>query len=75
MDNNFTLHISTFTDRVRAMNQQRGQDLRLSAIEANNLLADITQLAANSARLSQELLDSKEQDIQISVDEIGRAHV
>ena len=40
----------------------------LSAIEANNLLADITQLAANSARLSQELLDSKEQDIQISVD-------
>jgi hypothetical protein len=67
MANDFTLHVNLFSDRVRAMNQQRQTELKLTATEANNLLADITQLAAQSARLSQELLDATQQQVEISV--------
>jgi hypothetical protein len=68
MANDFTLHVNLFADKVRAMNQQRQTELKLSATDANNLLADITQLATTSARLSQQIMDKEQQDVQISMD-------
>jgi hypothetical protein len=65
---NFTLHITTFADRVRAMNQMKQTELKLTATEANNLLADITQTYAMIVRLNEDLEQQKNQDIQISVD-------
>ena len=65
---NFTLHITTFADRVRAMNQMKQTELKLTATEANNLLADITQTYAMIVRLTEDLEQQKNQDIQISVD-------
>ena len=68
MNDNFTLHIRTFADRVRAMNQMRSSDLKLTAIEANNLLADITQLSATCVQLAKASADAGAQTVEIAVD-------
>lgn len=52
MDYKPTLSITQFTDRVRVMNQMRSNEIKLSAADANNLHADITQMLAEIARLS-----------------------
>ena len=54
MANNLTLHVSNFNDRVKAMNQTKSQDLRLTAVEANNLLADIFAVLAHNTRIQAE---------------------
>lgn len=68
MDYRPAMHIVSFNDRVRAMNQTRTADIRLSAIDANNLQADITNMLAEIARLSVQNSGNNEQIVQLSVD-------
>jgi len=46
MDNNVSVHVRMFNDRVRAMNQSNGKILTLNAQEARNLHAEIYELLA-----------------------------
>ena len=66
--NNFTLHITTFADRVRAMNQMKNNELKLTATEANNLLADITQLAMQNVSLVEKVEQVQSQTVEIRMD-------
>jgi hypothetical protein len=66
--NNFTLHITTFADRVRAMNQMKNNELKLTATEANNLLADITQLAMQNISLIEKVDQVQAQTVEIRMD-------
>ena len=68
MENKFTLHISAFNDRVRAMNQLKQPELRLSATEANNLQADILAALAQVARLSAESTAKSGEVTEINLD-------
>lgn len=53
MDSNLPFHIKLYNDRLRAMNQSNGKILTLNAQEARNLHAEIYDLMATIARLSQ----------------------
>jgi hypothetical protein len=55
MDNNYTLHIKLFNDRVRAMNQSNAKLLTLNAEEARSLQAEIYDLMTTVASLTQRL--------------------
>lgn len=63
-----TMHITLFADRVRALNQMRKDELRLTAVEANNLHADITIMLAEIARLNLVIKDNSQQMIQVELD-------
>lgn len=65
---NFTLHINSFADRVRAMNQMRSPELRLTPTEANNLLADVTQLLTQVAAANQKRETDPDQVIEVRMD-------
>ena len=52
MDNNLSVHIRTFNDKVRAMNQTGRKDLALSASEARNLHTEIFELLTQIKELS-----------------------
>ena len=54
MDNNITLHVKMFNDKVRVMNQTQSRDLTLTAQEARNLHADIFALLTHIAELSEQ---------------------
>lgn len=54
MATNLTMHISAFNDRVKGMNQMRNTDLRLTSVEANNLLSDIFAILAQVSRMEAE---------------------
>jgi hypothetical protein len=68
MDYNPTVNILGFNDKIRLMNQTRAMELRITAIEANNLQADITAMLAEIARLSILNNQQNEQIVQISID-------
>jgi len=51
MENNLAYHVQMFNDRVRAMNQTHKTELRLTAVEANNLLSDIFAVLAQNTSL------------------------
>jgi hypothetical protein len=68
MDYNPTIHITNFSDRVRALNQLKTPELRMSSQDANNLLSDITNMLAEIARLSIASHDQSNQSVQIEVD-------
>jgi len=67
MDSKFTHHVTLFNDRVRAMNQMNKQDLRLTAVEANNLLSDIFAVFAQLAAQNQQITENKSQVIEVQV--------
>ena len=62
MDNNLSLHLKTFNDKVRVMNQSQKKDLTLSAQEARNIHSDIFNLLAQLAELTKKPQD----DLQVS---------
>jgi hypothetical protein len=68
MDYNPTVNILAFNDKIRLMNQTRALELRMTAIEANNLQADITAMLAEIARLSVLSNQQNEQIVQVSID-------
>jgi hypothetical protein len=66
MDNNVSLHIKMFNDRVRAMNQSSGKILTLNAQEARSLHAEIYELMATIAGLVND--NTSTTDINVSMD-------
>lgn len=68
MDYKPTLHITTFSDKVRALNQLRNNELRMSAAEANNLHADITVMLAEIARLHLLQKNKTNEVIEVELD-------
>ena len=53
MDNNAGLQVQMFNDRVRAMNQTQRRELTLTAQEARNLHAEIFDMLARIAALTE----------------------
>lgn len=58
MATNLTMHLNNFNDRVKGMNQMRQQELRLTSVEANNILSDVFNLLAQIARLEAQASES-----------------
>lgn len=65
---NLTMHISTFNDRVKGMNQTRQTELRLTAVEANNLLSDVFAVLAQVSRLSNQVTAASSNVTEIVMD-------
>ena len=71
MENNLTLHLKTFNDKIKVMNQTNAKTLVLSQNEARNLHADLFDLLNHCATLSQQLENSGGDTntvVQISMD-------
>ena len=68
MDIKPTLSIQTFSDRVRVMNQMKSPELKLTAMDANNLHADITLVLAEIARLSMQLEQGAREVPEVNMD-------
>lgn len=58
MENNLTIHLKMFNDKVKLMNQMNQKDLILSANEARNLHSDLFDLLNHCATLSQQLANT-----------------
>jgi hypothetical protein len=58
MATNLTMHLNNFNDRVKGMNQMRQQELRLTSVEANNILSDVFSLLSQIARLEARAAES-----------------
>ena len=58
LEQQLSLHLKKFNDRVKVMNQTNSKDLNLSAAEARQLQADIFDLLAKI----NDLVDVKQQD-------------
>lgn len=70
MDNNFTLHIKKFNDKVRLLNNGGQKQIILSAQEARSLHADIQDLLAYCTALNKQLSSNTKSDqvINLSID-------
>lgn len=68
MANNLTYHVSMYNDRVRAMNQMNKPELRLTSVEANNLLSDIVAVLAQVSQLTEQLTQAGNAVVQIQMD-------
>ena len=68
MENNLTYHVSMLNDRVRSMNQTRKPDLRLTAVEANNLLSDIVAILAQVSSLQAKLDAAENTVVEVVMD-------
>lgn len=70
MENNQSIHIKNFNEKVKVMNQKRSKDLTLTAIEAQNLLSEIVNLLAQNSELANKMLAKAEEsgDITVSFD-------
>jgi len=58
MENNLTLHIKSFSDKVKLMNQTGKHNLTLSANDARSLHNDIFDLLAHCTKLSRMLIQN-----------------
>jgi hypothetical protein len=63
MENNLTMHLKMFNDKVKLMNQSQSKQLILSAQEARNLHADLFDLLNHCATISQKLQEKRQDDI------------
>jgi hypothetical protein len=52
--NELSIHVRSFNEKVRIMNQSQKKDLLLTAAEARNLHADIFALLSHIAELSNQ---------------------
>ncbi len=53
MEQQLSLHLKTFNKRVQVMNQTNARELTLSALEARNLHAELFELLAHIADLTE----------------------
>lgn len=65
---NLTYYVTMFNDRVRAMNQTHKTELRLTSVEANNLLSDIVNILAQVASLEDQLKASETKVVEVVMD-------
>jgi hypothetical protein len=63
MENNLTIHLKMFNDKVKLMNQSQSKQLILSAQEARNLHADLFDLLNHCATISQKLQEKRQDDV------------
>ena len=69
MDQQLSIHLQTFNNRIKVMNQTNSKELVLSALEARNLHSEIFDLLAQIAKLSAEpVVDSEDKNITIQMD-------
>jgi len=68
METKLTHHITMFNERVRAMNQMNRTELRLTAVEANNVLSDIFSVLAEATRLQAEINQGQTDVIQVTME-------
>lgn len=71
MENNLTLHLKMFNDKIKAMNQSNAKTLTLTVNEARSLHADLFDLLNHCATLSQRLENAGVDDntvVQINMD-------
>jgi len=66
MEHQLSLHLKNFNKRVQIMNQTNARELTLSALEARNLHAELFELLAHVADLT-ELKDQQEQASVVTV--------
>jgi hypothetical protein len=67
METKLTHHITMFNERVRAMNQMNRTELRLTAVEANNVLSDIFSVLAEATRLQAEINQGQTNVIEVTM--------
>jgi hypothetical protein len=68
MENKLTLHVSAFNDRVKAMNQLKNTELRMTSVDANNLLSDIFAVLAEVTRLQAKLSATDNEVVEVIMD-------
>lgn len=69
MEQQLSLHLKTFNNRVKVMNQTNAKDLTLSAAEARQLQADIFDLLTQIAELTAIKKDAEEvAEVSIEMD-------
>lgn len=69
MENNLTIHLKMFNDKVKLMNQGNQKQLTLTAQEARNIHADLFDLLNHCATLSQALSQREvEQVVSVGMD-------
>lgn len=69
MDNNVSIQIKNFNDKIRVMNQTQSKQIVMTAQEARNLHTEIYALLAQIADLSRQPASTASEDlIQISMD-------
>lgn len=68
MDQQISLHLQNFNNRVKVMNQTNSKELVLSALEARNLHAEVFELLAQIAKLSAEPTKQDDGTITIQMD-------
>jgi len=69
MDQQISIHLQNFNNRVKVMNQTNSKELVLSALEARNLHAEIFELLAQIAALTKVPAEkSADNDITIQMD-------
>jgi hypothetical protein len=68
MENKLTLHVSAFNDRVKAMNQLKNTELRMTSVDANNLLSDIFAVLAEVTRLQAKLSAADNEVVEVIMD-------
>jgi hypothetical protein len=70
MENNLSLHLRKFNDKVRLLNQTGSKQLILTSQEAKSLHSDIMDLLGHCAYQSKQiqLLQNQEQVIKVAID-------
>ena len=68
MENNLTLHVKKFNDKVKLMNQTGKQNLTLTANEARSLQNDIFDLLSHCAKLSNIIVQSGQASTNVRMD-------
>jgi len=68
MENNLSVHVRMFNDRVREMNQTQKKELTLTAAEARNLHADVFALLTHIAEISGDQTESGPAVVTINKD-------
>ena len=63
MENNLTMHLKMFNDKVKLMNQSQSKQLILSAQEARNLHAYLFDLLNHCATIIQKLKEKRQDDV------------
>lgn len=65
---NLSLHVKSFNDRVKVMNQSGQKELILNAADARNLHSDIFALLSLIAELSGKLSEKNEEITSVVMD-------
>ena len=63
MEHQLSLHLKTFNDRIKVMNQTNAKDLNLSALEARNIHAGVFELLTKINDLTEIKKEQESADV------------